>query len=83
MAAIELEDLSFMSEPDLSQLSPRQVDVLQGIAEGLTTKQIGLKLSISVKTVESHRSNLMERLGIFDVAGLVKFAIKAGLVGLD
>lgn len=72
-----------MSEPDLSKLSPRQVDVLQGIAEGLTTKQIGLKLSISVKTVESHRSNLMERLGIFDVAGLVKFAIKAGLVGLD
>lgn len=76
-------NMSLISERDLARLSPRQVDVLKEIAEGLTCKQIGLKLGISVKTVESHRSSLMQRLEIFDVASLVKFAIKVGLIDLD
>ena len=64
----------------LDSLSPRQREVLRLIAEGHTTKQIAQMLEISVKTVETHRAQLMERLDIHDVAGLVRFAIRVGLV---
>ena len=64
-------------------LSSRQTQVLQLIARGKTTKQIALELNISVKTVESHRMQLMDRLEIHDTAGLVRFAIKVGLVELE
>ncbi|MFS8084426.1 MAG: response regulator [Acidobacteriota bacterium] len=59
-------------------LSMRQRQVLQRIAEGKTAKQVALELGISVKTVESHRSQLMDRLNIHDVAGLVRYAIRMG-----
>jgi len=62
------------------RLTPRQREILQLIAEGTTTKNIGKALQISVKTVETHRAQLMERLDIYDVAGLVRYAIKIGLV---
>jgi DNA-binding NarL/FixJ family response regulator len=62
------------------RLTPRQREILQLIAEGYTTKDIGKALDISVKTVETHRAQLMERLDIYDVAGLVRYAIKIGLV---
>ena len=61
-------------------LSPRQAEVLKLIAEGKTMKQIALDLAISVKTVETHRMAVMTRLGVKDVAGLVRYAIKMGLV---
>jgi DNA-binding NarL/FixJ family response regulator len=64
-------------------LTPRQREVLQLIAEGNSTKRIGLLLKISVKTVETHRMLLMERLDIHDIAGLVRYAIKAGLIRLE
>jgi len=64
----------------LERLSPRQREILQLIAEGNTTKRIALALHISVKTVETHRSQLMEQLDIHDVAGLVRYAIRQGLV---
>lgn len=64
-------------------LSVRQRQVLQLIAEGKTTKQVALELNISVKTVESHRAQLMDRLNIHDVAGLVRYAIRMGLVKVD
>jgi DNA-binding NarL/FixJ family response regulator len=67
----------------LRKLSPRQEQVLQLIAEGKTTKQVALALNISVKTVESHRMQLMERLDLHDIASLVRFAIKIGLVTLE
>lgn len=67
-------------ETPLDRLTPRQREVLQLIAEGRTTQEIGLALGVSPKTVETHRAQLMERLGIHDVAGLVRFAIKVGLV---
>ena len=63
-------------------LSSRQRQVLQLIAEGKNTKQVALELGISVKTVESHRAQLMDRLNIHDVAGLVRYAIKMGLVNM-
>ncbi len=65
------------------RLTPRQREVLKLIAEGNTTKQIALVLKISVKTVETHRMLLKDRLDIHHTAGLVRYAIKAGLVRLD
>ncbi|HKP81816.1 MAG TPA: response regulator transcription factor [Pyrinomonadaceae bacterium] len=67
----------------LETLSPRQREVLRLIAEGRTTKQIAQELGISVKTVETHRAQLMERLGIRDVAGLVRYAILVGLIEVE
>jgi DNA-binding NarL/FixJ family response regulator len=61
-------------------LTDRQREVLQMIAEGLSTKEIAARLDVSVKTVEGHRAELMQRLGIHGVAGLVRYAIRIGLV---
>jgi DNA-binding NarL/FixJ family response regulator len=65
------------------ELTPRQREVLALIASGRSTKDIALELSISTKTVETHRAQLMERLQIFDVAGLVRYAIRTGMVKID
>lgn len=67
----------------LDQLTSRQREVLQLIAEGQSTKDIAQTLSLSVKTVETHRADIMERLGIHDVPGLVKFAIRSGLITVE
>ncbi len=67
----------------LAVLTPRQREILQLIAEGANTKEIAARLEISVKTVETHRALLMERVGIHDVPGLVRFAIRCGLVSAD
>jgi len=67
----------------LDRLTPRQREVLQLVAEGATTKEIGRKLGVSVKTAEMHRSQLMEALGIHDVAGLVRYAIRMGVIAPD
>ena len=64
-------------------LTPRQREVLQLIAEGHGTKEIAARLCLSAKTVETHRAQLMERLGIHDVAGLVRYAIRTGIVSAD
>jgi len=64
----------------LNGLTTRQREILQLIAEGRSTKEIAAVLGVSVKTVETHRARLMERLDIHDVAGLVRFAIREGLV---
>ena len=61
-------------------LTRRQREVLQLIAEGLSTKDIAYRLNLSVKTVETHRTELMERLDIHSVAGLVRYAIRVGIV---
>jgi len=66
--------------PVSEQLTPRQREILQLIAEGRSTQEIAQTLIISVKTVETHRAQLMQRLGIFDVAGLVRYAIRTGIV---
>lgn len=63
-----------------SALSSRQREVLQLIAEGHSTKAIGELMHISPKTVETHRAELMRRLGIHDVAGLTRFALREGLI---
>ena len=67
----------------LEGLPQRQREILQLIAEGRTTKEIAGILDVSVKTVETHRARLMERLDIHDVPGLVRFAIRSGIVSQD
>jgi len=67
----------------IDRLTPRQREILQLVAERHSTKDIAGILDISVKTVETHRAQLMERLDIHDVPGLVRFAIRAGLVSLE
>jgi DNA-binding NarL/FixJ family response regulator len=66
-----------------SHLTPRQREILQLLAQGLSTKEIATRLVISIKTVETHRAQIMERLGIHDVPGLVRYAIRTGLVTPD
>jgi DNA-binding NarL/FixJ family response regulator len=61
-------------------LSPRERQVLQLVGEGKSTKEVAEILGISAKTVESHRARLMHKLDIHDVAGLVRYAIRRGLV---
>ena len=63
----------------LSLLTTRQREILQLIAEGHSTKAIAHRLGVSVKTVESHRAQLMERLDIHDIPGLVRYAIRVGV----
>jgi DNA-binding NarL/FixJ family response regulator len=67
----------------LDRLTQRQREVLQLIAEGATMKAVSRKLGISVKTAEMHRSQLMDALGIHEVAGLVRYAIRMGVVAPD
>jgi DNA-binding NarL/FixJ family response regulator len=67
----------------LEQLSPRQIEVLRYVAEGQTTREIAARLQLSVKTVETHRGAIMKRLGIHDVVGLVRYALRVGLVPAD
>lgn len=63
-------------------LSAREREVLQLLAEGLRTKEISLKLALSVKTVETHRKKIMEKLEITSIAGLTRYAVREGLVTL-
>jgi DNA-binding NarL/FixJ family response regulator len=79
---------NFAQRPDLNEPTPvpltaRQREVLKLIAEGLTTKAIARRLNISVKTADTHRTQLMERLDLHDIASLVRYAIRVGLVTPD
>ncbi len=67
-------------EDPLERLSPREQQVLQMLAEGHTNASIAQHLSLSVKTIEKHRSNLMLKLNVQDLAGLVRIAMKYGLI---
>jgi DNA-binding NarL/FixJ family response regulator len=78
-----LERLRSRNSSSALRLTPRQREVLQMIGEGRGTKEIASALNISVKTVETHRSELMERVGIHEVAGLVRYAIQTGLVTME
>ena len=66
-----------------ARLTPREREVLQLMAEGRATKEIALDLKVSIKTVETHRRQIMEKLGIHSVAELTKYAIREGLTSLD
>ncbi len=84
-----LTDVSFrnlevsMEVSPLEQLSPREREILQLVAEGKTSQEIAVRLSISPKTVDTYRSRLMGKIGVEDMAGLVKFAIQHGVISLE
>jgi two-component system nitrate/nitrite response regulator NarL len=65
------------------KLTPREHEVLAGIAEGLSNREIAERLNLGMRTVESHRENLMAKLNIHSIAGLTRFAIANGLVPID
>ena len=67
----------------LKSLTPRQREILTLIAEGHTTREIARKLNVSSKTVESHRAQVMVRLNIHELAGLVRYALRMGLVNVE
>ncbi len=67
----------------LTVLTPREREVLQLLAEGLSAKSVAFRLGIAVKTVETHRKNLTSKLGIYSVAELTKLAVREGLTSLD
>jgi two-component system response regulator NreC len=73
---------AYRSKTDLpvDPLTPREREVLQLVAEGQTTKEIASTLGLSVKTADTHRSKIMRKLEIHDTAGLVRYAIRRGLV---
>ena len=64
----------------LEKLTPRQMEVLRLMAEGLTTPEIARQLNLSGKTIETHRGEIMKRVGIHDIVGLVRYAVRVGLV---
>lgn len=78
---------SYIRPPDAESgretLTIRQREILKAIATGRTTKQIAYDLGLSIKTIETHRAQIMERLNIHDVAGLVRFSIRIGLISAD
>ena len=83
VATTLLEQLRNPEEIDLDHaisLTPREEDILIRVAQGDTSRQIAISLGISVKTVEWHRSNLMNKLEVHSVAGLVRYAMQYGLV---
>jgi DNA-binding NarL/FixJ family response regulator len=67
----------------LRRLTGRQIDVLRLIAQGLTTRDIARRLKLSVKTIETHRAAVMSRLAIHEVAGLVRYALRVGLISRE
>ncbi len=67
----------------LAKLTPRQQQILEFVAQGHNTKEMAYRLKVSTKTIESHRLQLMERLEIHNISGLVRFAIRIGLVNTD
>ena len=67
----------------LERLTPRQFQVLRLVAEGHTTREIAKRLHLSVKTVETHRGEIMKRVGIHDVVGLVRYAIRTGVIAQE
>jgi len=67
----------------LRRLTTRQIDVLRLMAQGLTTRDIARRLKLSVKTIETHRAAVMSRLATHDVAGLVRYAVRVGLISRE
>jgi DNA-binding NarL/FixJ family response regulator len=84
MANVVAENIGRQAEPSgaiSESLTPREQEVLEHIVKGETNPQIAVALSVSVKTVEWHRTNLMSKLGIHTIAGLVRYALEHVLAG--
>jgi len=78
-----VRNVSEAREDSFPELTPREREILQLIAEGNSTKRIAYQLNVSVKTVETHRRNIMEKLDMHSVAQLTKYAVRRGLTSLE
>jgi len=78
----ELQSFSIAEQP-AGVLSKREREVLQSLAEGQSMRVIARRLHLSIKTVETHRRNIMEKLDLFSLAELTKYAVREGLTSLD
>jgi len=78
-----VEQFSLSQKPERSELTSREREVLQLIAEGHSTKSIAAQMFVSTKTIETHRSKLMKKLDIHSIAALTKYAIREGFTTLD
>jgi DNA-binding NarL/FixJ family response regulator len=83
VAALATRSPQWTASSPLELLTLRQREVLRLVAESNSTKQVAARLGLSTKTIEAHRGAIMERLAIRDLAGLVRFAIRTGLVAHD
>ncbi|HNU68457.1 MAG TPA: response regulator transcription factor [Myxococcota bacterium] len=87
IAGLLVEDLavrgSILGQAPKTKLSPREREIIQLLAEGWSTRDISGKLFLSVKTVETHRRNIMHKVGVTTIAELTRFAIKEGFTSLD
>jgi DNA-binding NarL/FixJ family response regulator len=72
--------LAAQDDAEGGPLTARQREVLRLIADGMTTKGIAHRLNVSIKTIDTHRAQIMDRLGIRDIAGLVRYAVRVGLI---
>lgn len=70
-------------DKSVALLTPRQIEVVRLVAQGQSSKEIARTLDLSIKTVETHRAQLMDRLDIHDLAGLVRYAVRVGLICND
>jgi DNA-binding NarL/FixJ family response regulator len=82
-AALSAETTRQAGVPPSNRLTARQLEILRLIARGKSTREMAAGLGLSVKTVETHRAHIMKRLQIFDVAGLVLYAVREGVISLD
>jgi two-component system, NarL family, response regulator NreC len=80
IAKVVMDSYLLKADPPEDPLTARERQVLQLIAEGKNTKEIGVILGVTAKTAESHRANIMQKLDIREIAGLVRYAIREGLV---
>jgi two-component system, NarL family, response regulator NreC len=78
----EAADISLKNLADVQRLTKRELQVLQLIADGSSTKEIAATLEVSVKTIETHRKQIMDKLSIRTIAGLTKYCIREGLTSL-
>lgn len=74
------QNISADSSPQIELLTDRETEIVQLIAEGFSNKEIGNKLFISHRTVDTHRTNIMKKLNVSNIAGLISYAIKNGIV---
>jgi DNA-binding NarL/FixJ family response regulator len=81
--AKRVQDEEGTESPASRVLTPRETDVLRRIAQGMTSKAIAAELFLSIRTVNTHRANLMHKLDIHETAGLVRYAIQTGLVDVS
>jgi DNA-binding NarL/FixJ family response regulator len=72
-----------ITDADYDTLTPREQEIMRLLAEGLSSKKVAEKLFISPKTVENHRSNIMNKLGLHNTIELIRYAAKLGLIDVD